>query len=149
MTLEDIYNQLERLENNLEFYQNRLEQIRTLVLPRATQFDKVLVDGGQHTDNILKFIEKEDELQIENTIEYIKKRIEDLNELKDKEIKRLANYGETVKAVVILREREFKKEWNGKKRRLTWDEIARKLYCSEKSARNWYKLGVEERKRIR
>ena len=148
MTLEEIYNQLEKLENNLEFYQNRLESLRTLVSPKATQFDKIMVDGGKHTDNILKYVEKEDELQIENTIKYIKNKIYDLNELKDKELKRLAKYGETVKAIVFLREKELILDSHRKKRHLTWEEIARRVHCNEKTARNWYKLGVEERKRL-
>jgi hypothetical protein len=147
MTLEEIYNQLEELQNNLEFYQNRLEQLRTLVLPKATQFDKVMVDGGKRTDNLLKYVEIESEQQLEVTILYITNKINDLNELKEKEIQRLSKYGETIKAVVCLKEREFKTDWNGKKRHLTWQEIADKVYCSPRSARYWYKLGIEERKK--
>lgn len=148
MTLEDIYNQLEELENNLDFYQNRLEQIKTLVMPKATQFDKILVDGGKHTDNILKYVEVEDEQKLETTITYIKGRMKDLNDLKEKEIQRLAKYGECIRAVVLLKEKEFIREYNGKKRHLTWQEIADRVYCSPRSARYWYKLGIEERKRV-
>lgn len=149
MTLEDIYNQLEELENNLIFYENRLEKIKNLVMPKATQFDKILVDGGKHSDNILKYIEAEDELKLQSTIDYIKGRMKDLNDLKDKEIKRLSKYGEYVSAVVCLREKEFITEWNGKKRHLTWDEIANRVYCSPRTARYWYKSGTEERKRAK
>lgn len=147
MTLEEIYNQLEELQNNLEFYENRLEQLKTLVLPKATQFDKVLVDGGKRSDNFLKYVEIENEQQLEVTILYIKNKINDLETLKEKEIQRLSKYGETIKAVVCLKEREFKTDWNGKKRHLTWQEIANKVYCSPRSARYWYKLGIEERKK--
>ena len=56
MTLEDASKEKERLENDLLFYENRLEKIKTLVQPKATQFDKILVDGGKHTDNILKYV---------------------------------------------------------------------------------------------
>ena len=150
INLEDVYNQLEELENNLEYYENRLEQLRTLVMPNATQFDKILVDGGKHTDNLLKYVELEDEQQLANTISYIKTKIRDLNTLKNKEINRLAKYGETIKAVVLLKEREFITDWvghNKKKRHLTWREIASRVYCSERSARYWYKLGIEERKK--
>ena len=147
MNLEDIYNQLEELENNLEYYQNRLEEIKSLVMPKSTQFDKILVDGGKHADNLLKYVEIEDKLQLESTISYIKNRLKDLNRLKNKEIDRLAKYGEYVKVVVLLKEKEFIKEYNGKKRRLTWNEIADKVYCSRRTAINWYKLGIEERKR--
>ena len=149
MTLEEIYNQLEELQNNLEFYENRLEQLKSLVTPQATKYDKIMVDGGKHVDNILKYVEKENEQQIEATILYIKGRIRDLNILKDKEIERLSKYGEVIKAVVCLKEREFKTNWNGKKEHLTWQEIADRVYCSRRAAINWYKLGIEERKRAR
>lgn len=148
MTLETIYKELEKLENDLEYYENRLESLRSLVLPKATQFDKIMVDGGKHIDTLLKYVELENQQQLENTISYIKKKIENLNTLKDKEIDRLAKFGETTKAVVFLRERDFIIDSSGKKRHLYWEEIAEKVYCSEKSARNWYKLAVEERKKV-
>lgn len=147
MTLEEIYKYLEYYENNLEYYENRLEEIKSLVSPQATKYDKILVDGGQHIDNILKYVEIENSQQLEVTILYIKGKIRDLNILKDKEIDRLAKYGETVKVVVLLREKEFVRGNHNKRRHLTWEEIARKVHCSEKSARIWYKLGTEERKR--
>jgi len=147
MTLEEIYNQLEELENNLEFYENRLETLKSMVTPQATQFDKIMVDGGKHVDNILKYVEIENEQQLETTIFYIRGRIKDLNQLKEKEIGRLAKYGECIRAVVCLKEKEFIREYNGKKRHLTWQEIADRVYCSPRSARYWYKLGTEERKR--
>lgn len=147
MNLEDIYNQLEKLENDLEYYTNRLEEIKSLIRPQGTSFDKVLVDGRKHTDKILKYVEMEDRLQLEATIKYIKDKINHLNALKEKEIERLAKYGEYVKVVVLLKEKEFIKEYNGKKRHLTWNEIADKVYCSRRTAINWYKLGIEERKR--
>ena len=152
MTLEDASKERERLENDLRYYENRLDTLKGLILPQATQFDKVLVDGGKHTDNILKYVELENEQQLEITILYIKGKINDIDTWIDKEIKRLAKYGETIKAVVFLREKEFKIVYrNGKPKKihLTWDEIASKIPCSEKTARNWYKLGIEERKRTR
>lgn len=147
MTLETIYKELEKLENDLEYYENRLESLKSLVLPKATQFDKVMVDGGKHVDTLLTYVDLENKQQLETTILYIKGKINDLNTLKDKEIDRLAKFGETTKAVVFLRERDFIIDSSGKKRHLYWEEIAEKVYCSEKSARNWYKLAVEERKR--
>lgn len=148
MTLETIYKELEKLENDLEYYENRLESLRSLVLPKATQFDKVMVDGGKHIDTLLTYVDLENKQQLETTILYIKGKINDLNTLKDKEIDRLAKFGETTKAVVFLRERDFIVDSSGKKRHLYWEEIAEKVYCSEKSARNWYKLAVEERKKV-
>lgn len=148
MTLEDASKERERLENDLRYYENRLDTLKGLILPQATQFDKVLVDGGKHTDNILKYVELENEQQLEITILYIKGKINDIDTWIDKEIKRLAKYGETIKAVVFLREKEFKVVYkNGKptKRHLTWDEIASKIPCNEKTARLWYKLGTKER----
>lgn len=151
MNLEKIYNDIEKLENDLNYYENRLESLKSLVLPQATKFDKVLVDGGKKSDNILKYVEIENQQQLEVTILYIKSQLRDLNILKDKEIERLTKYGETIKAVVFLREKEFKIVYkNGvkTKRHLTWNEIGRKLWCDEKTARRWYKLAVKERKRV-
>ena len=147
MNLEDVYNQLEELQNKLEYYENRLEEIKSLVTPQATQFDKIMVDGGKHVDNLLKYVEIENEQQLETTILYTKGKIRDLNILKDKEIDRLAKFGEKYKAVVLLKEREFKNDY-GKKRHLTWYEIGQKLYCDERTARRWYKLAIQERKRV-
>lgn len=147
MTLEDASKERERLENDLVFYQSRLEKLKCLVTPQATKFDKIMVDGGKHTDSILKYVEIENEQQLEVTILYIQSKLADIDRWIDQEIKRLSKYGETVKAVVFLREKEFKIVGRGKKRHLTWDEIARRVYCSERSARNWYKLGIEQRKK--
>lgn len=147
MTLEAIYKELEKLENDLEFYENRLLALKSLVTPQATKFDKIVVDGGKISNNLLKYVELENQQQLEVTIQYIKDKIKDLNTLKDKEIDRLAKFGETTKAVVFLREKDFIIDNNGKKRHLYWQEIADKVYCSEKSARNWYNLAIEERKK--
>ena len=146
MNLEEIYKEIEHLENDLNYYESRLESLKSLVTPQATKFDKILVDGGKHVDNILKYVEIENQQQLEVTILYIKAKLRDLNDLKDKEIDRLAKYGEAIKVVVLLREKEFVID-NGKKRHLTWQEIADKTYCSKRSAQYWYKLGIEERKR--
>lgn len=151
MNLEDIYNQLEELHNNLDYYEDRLETLKSLVTPQSTQFDKIMVDGGKHVDNLLKYVEIENKQQLETTILYIKGKIRDLDILKDKEIDRLAKFGEKYKAVVLLKEREFKiVYYNGipKKRRLNWFEIGEKLYCDERTARRWYKLAIEDRKRV-
>lgn len=145
MTLETIYKELEKLENDLEYYENRLESLKNLVMPKATQLDKVKVDGGKHIDSILKYVELENQQQLEATIDYIKNKMQDLNTLKDKEIERLAKFGEAIKAVVFLREKEFIVDGYGKKRHLYWNEIADRVYCSPRSARYWYKLAIEER----
>ncbi len=150
MTLEDASRELEKLENDLLYYEGRLAELKSLVTPQATKYDKILVDGGKHIDSILKYVEVENQQQLEVTILYIKSKIKDLENWKEREIERLAKYGDTVKAVVYLREKEFVVVWkNGKKikRHLTWQEIAEKVYCSEKSARTWYKLGTEQRKK--
>lgn len=145
MFLRDLYNAIEELENNLEYYENRLEEIKSLVTPQAVKFDKIIVDGGKHTDPILKYTEIENEQQLEVTILYIKGKLRDLNILKNREIDRLTKYGDGVKAVVLLREKEIITDSNGKKRHLTWQEIADRVYCSEKSAKRWYKKGIEKR----
>lgn len=147
MTLESVSKELERLENDLTYYENRLEEIKSLVRPQSINPDKIIVDGGKHINNLLKYVELENKEQLEVTILYIKSKIKDLNLWKDQEIDRLAKFGETIKAVVFLREKEFITDNNGKKRHLYWQEIGDKVYCDERTARRWYKLAVEERKK--
>lgn len=147
MTLESVSRELERLENDLTYYENRLEEIKSLVRPQSINPDVEVVDGGKHVNNILKYLEIENKEQLEVTILYIKSKIKDLNQWKDQEIERLAKYGDTYKAVVFLKEKEFIIDPNGKKRHLYWKEIADKVYCSERSARYWYNLAIEERKK--
>lgn len=147
MNLEEIYKEIESLQNQLEYYQNRLTEITTLVMPKSTQYDTVIVDGGKHVDVINKYVELEDREQLKATIYYISRKIKNLNDLKDKEIERLTKYGEVVKAVVYLKEKEFKIDYYGRKRHLTWEEISKKVYCSPRSARYWYKLATKEREK--
>ena len=147
MTLEDASKEKERLENDLTYYENRLEEIKSLVTPQATKYDKIMVDGGKHVDNLLKYVEIENKQQLEVTILYIKSKIRDIDSWIEKEIERLTKYGETVRAVVYLREKEVILDSARKKRHLTWEEIADKVYCNEKTARLWYKLGTEQRKK--
>ena len=146
MTLELVSKEIEELENDLNFYQNRLESLKSLIYPGATDYKKEIVDGGKRIDKIYKYVEVENQQQLEVTIMYIKAKIKDLNDWKDKEIERLSKYGESVRLVVFLKEKEFKTDYNGRKRHLYWDEIARIAHCSEKSARNWYKIGIKKRK---
>ena len=147
MTLESVSKELERLENDLNYYENRLEEIKSLVRPQSINPDKIIVDGGKHINNLLKYVELENKEQLEVTILYIKSKIKDLNLWKYQEIDRLAKFGETIKAVVFLREKEFITDNNGKKRHLYWQEIGDKVYCDERTARRWYKLAVQERKK--
>ena len=79
MTLEDASKERERLENDLVFYQSRLEKLKCLVTPQATKFDKIMVDGGKHTDSILKYVEIENEQQLEVTILYIQSKLADID----------------------------------------------------------------------
>ncbi len=148
LNLEDVSKELERLNNELEYYENRLEEIKSLIYPQSFDYTQIKVDSSnKFTDSMLKYVEIENREQLEVTILYIKSKIRDLEKWKDKELERLSKYGEYVKAVVFLREKEFKISYHGKKRHLTWQEIAYKVHCNEKTARIWYKLGTEERKR--
>lgn len=146
LNLEDVSKELERLNNELEYYENRLEEIKSLIYPRSFDYTQIKVDSSnKFTDSMLKYVEIENREQLEVTILYIKSKIRDLEKWKDKELERLSKYGEYVKAVVFLREKEFKFDGR-KKRHLTWQEIANKCHCGESTARLWYKLGTEERK---
>ena len=46
MTLEEASKEKDRLENDLRFYENRLEKLKCLITPQATQFDKIMVEDA-------------------------------------------------------------------------------------------------------
>lgn len=147
MTLEDVSKELESLENDKIYYENRLEALSSLIYPGSSDFSREIVDGGKRVDKISKYVELETLQQLKAHLKYIESKIKDLTDWKDREIERLAKYGEYVRLIVFLREKEFIRDSSGKVRHLTWEEIGRKAYCSDRTARNWYKLGTEERKK--
>ena len=78
MTLKEANMQLEKLENDYEYYLNEKEKLLTTVLPKATDIRGERVDGGKRTDRLLEYMEQIDTKQIDATIDYIHNRKQNL-----------------------------------------------------------------------
>ena len=78
LTLESASKELEKLENDWRYWYSRMEQIVSLVLPKATSIESDKVDGGKRVDTLLKYCELKNELQIDITLKYIEDKIASL-----------------------------------------------------------------------
>ena len=124
LTLNEATKELEKLENDKKYWENRLEQIVSLTMPHSTDTQSERVDGGTKIDD----------------------KILTLNKWVEGELRRLDKYGETEKTIVYLRERKLVRDkYTNRMRKMTWQEIAKETHYSERSVRyfynNWLKQG--------
>lgn len=139
LTLEEAAKELDKLANDKIYWENRLEQISSLIMPQSTNVANERVDGGERIDKLLKYTELKDELAIEDTLKYIDDKILSLNQWVERELIRLDKYGETEKKIVYLREhRKVRDKYTNRLRKMTWKEIAKETHYSERSVRYFY-----------
>ena len=149
LTLEEAAKELDKLANDKIYWENRLEQIASLIMPKSTDIGNERVDGGERVDKLLKYTELKEELAIEDTLKYIDGKILSLNQWVERELIRLDKYGETEKKIVYLREnKKVRDKYTNRLRKMTWREIAKETHYSERSVRyfyeNWVKDNQEE-----
>lgn len=138
MTLKEANMQLEKLENDYEYYLNEKEKLLTTVLPKATDIRGERVDGGKRTDRLLEYMEQIDTKQIDATIDYIHNRKQNLINWIENELKIMLKYGELESVIIQLKEMgKLNKE--GKYEKITWEEIAKKVHWSKSFCRNVYR----------
>lgn len=146
LTLEEAAKELDKLENDKVYWENRLEQIVSLTMPRSTDIENERVDGGARIDKLLKYTELKEELGIDDTLKYINDKILTLNKWIEGELKRLNKYGETERQIVYLREhKKIRDKYTNRIRPMTWREIARETHYSERSVRYFYENAVKQR----
>lgn len=149
LTLEEAAKELDKLANDKIYWENRLEQIASLIMPKSTDIGNERVDGGERVDKLLKYTELKEELAIEDTLKYIDGKILSLNQWVERELIRLDKYGETEKKIVYLRDHKtVRDKYTNRLRKMTWREIAKETHYSERSVRyfyeNWVKGNQEE-----
>ena len=145
LTLENATKELEKLANDKIYWENRLEQIVSLTMPKSTDVANERVDGGTRIDKLLKYTELKEELAIDDTLNYIDGKILSLNQWIERELIRLDKYGETEKKVVYLREhKKVRDKYTNRLRKMTWREIAKETHYSERSVRYFYENWVKE-----
>lgn len=146
LTLNEATKELEKLENDKRYWENRLIQLVSLTMPHSTDTQNERVDGGVRIDKLLKYTDLKDELGIEDTLRYINDKIKSLNEWINEELKRLDKYGDTEKTIVYLREqKKVRDRYSNRVRKMTWGEIAKETHYSERAVRLFYKKAIKER----
>ncbi len=131
MTLKEANKELEQLENDYEYYLREKEQLLSLVLPKSTDIRTERVDGGNRSDKLLEYVEKEDEKKINDTLDYIHAKIVNLNNWIENELKILGKYDEIEQLIVYYKEIEKKNH--------TWVEISQKVHYSVTQCRRIYR----------
>jgi len=140
MTLKEANKELERLENDYEYYLKEKEELLSLVLPKSVDIRGERVDGGTREDRLLKYVESEDEKKIDDTLEYIEKKKENLIHWIKEELRILLKYGEVESVIIQLKENTRIEDPVTKKYRdMTWEEIASKVHWSKSFCRNIYR----------
>lgn len=126
MTLKDANKELEKLENEYNYWLKQKENLLNLVMPKATDIRGEVVDGGKREDRLLKYVELEDEKQINATLDYIWKRKNNLMNWIDEELRILGDYEPIERKIIMLRDDERKK----------WKDIAKNIgYCERQCQR--------------
>lgn len=140
MNLKEANKELEKLENEYNYWLREKEQLLVLLGPRSTDIREERVDGGKRVDRLYKYIELEDERKINATLDYIAKRKENLLKWINTELEILQKYGEVESAIIQLKENGIVRDKNTNKyREMTWEEIANQVHWSRSFCRNVYR----------
>lgn len=140
MNLKEANKELEKLENEYNYWLREKEQLLVLLGPRSTDIREEKVDGGKRVDRLYKYIELEDEKKINATLDYIAKRKENLLKWINTELEILQKYGEVESAIIQLKENGIVRDKNTNKyREMTWEEIANQVHWSRSFCRNVYR----------
>lgn len=140
MTLKEANKELEKLENEYEYWLLEKENLLKLVRPQGTEVKTERVNGGTREDRLLKYVELEDEKKINDTLDYIFKRQQNLLKWLTNELKIMLKYGEEEAVIIQIKENKRIKDKNtGKYRGLTWDEISKEVHWSKSFCRNVYR----------
>lgn len=139
MTLREANEQLERLDNEYNYWLNEKERLLLLVMPKSTDIRPETVDGGKRVDRLAKYVESMEERQINETLDYIQAKKENLINWIDNELKILKKYNEIEQLIVHYKEILVKDKYTGKQREMTWEEIAKEIHYSRDYCRRIYR----------
>ncbi len=135
MDLKTANRELEKLDNEYNYWLKEKENLLSLVMPKASDVKEVVVDGGKRVDKLLKFVELEDEKQINETLEYIWKKKNNLMNWLDEELKILSKYEPLEQKIVKDRD----------EKRMKWKEISKaEGYCVKQCQRIYDKYKKRE-----
>lgn len=133
MTLKEVNYEVERLENKLNKLLRDKELLETIVNPKSTDYTKVMVDGGKHSNILEIYILKQDlprwqdlDKRIKQTQEEIKNNLDWI----DNELKILKKYDKVEQLIVYYKEIDVKN--------YTWYQIASNVHYSISQCKRLY-----------
>lgn len=135
MTIKEVNYELKRLDNEYNYWLNEKEQLKSLVYPRSTDIRLEKVDGGKREDVLSKYTELLDDKKIDETLEYIDRRRNNLMNWIDNELKIMEKYEPLKRKIIRLREEE----------KLSYEQIGRIVGYSERHVIRIYKNAIGRR----
>lgn len=129
MTIKEANNQINRIDNEIEYYLKKKELEMSKMMPQATKYDKTLVDGGKREDKYASYAIKNELLDKELDKLFKEKFL--LENFIEKELLRLGKYDEVEQLIVYYKEQSLDK--------LTWLQISQKVHYSVIQCKRIYK----------
>lgn len=140
MTLKEANYEVERLNNKLNKLLKDKELLETMVDPKSTDYTKIVVDGGKHSNILELYILKQElprwkdlDRRISKTQDEIKNYIDWI----DNELKILNKYNKIEQLIVYYKEIDTKE--------YTWYQIASMVHYSISQCKKIYKRYKETR----
>ncbi len=130
MTLKEANKELEKLENDYEFFLNEKAEIEGIVLPKSPSYQQEKVDGGKRQDLLAKYVELKDLKAIDETLNYISRQKKSIMKWIENELKILEKYSDIERLIVHYKEEDT--------RNLTWLQIAQLVHYSSPQCRRIY-----------
>ena len=130
MNIEKANLRITEIDNEINNFLNKKEELMSEVLPKANTYEEDIVNMTRENKNknLYYLIENE---EIDKSIDYLYKEKEILTNFIDKELHRLKIYHEIETLIIYYRDQQPKK--------YTWEAIAKKVSLSERQCRKIYK----------
>lgn len=135
MTLKEANYELKKLDNDYNYWLNEKEHLKCLIYPKAIDIRSEKVDGGKREDRLLKYAELLDDKKIDETLEYIDRRRNNLMNWLDNELKIMEKYEPLKRKIIRLREEE----------KLSYEKIGAIVGYSTRHVIRIYKSAVGKR----
>ena len=140
MTLKEANEELEKLDNEYNYWLNEKERLSLLVTPKSMDIRPEMVEGGKRVDRLALYVESMDDKKINETLEYIQKKKQNLMNWLDNELSILKKYNEIEQLIVYYKENVMiTDKYTNKRRNMTWEEISKEVHYSKDYCRKIYR----------
>ncbi len=102
ISIQEIKSRIEELNNKLEFFLNKKEQVFELTQPKAKELKAIMVEGGSRTNLFDKYVMVDEEL--DPIIDFLQEEINLCELYLKKELERINKYDEWEQKVILMRQ---------------------------------------------